>query len=762
MREKWEEVKPMNLEMLVQQWKGRSELAGRITHWEVIPRREARHAPFPAELHPRLREVLERKGIRELYTHQARAVEEVLNGRHVTVVTPTASGKTLCYNLPVLHTLLHDPHARALYLFPTKALAYDQLAGLNEWVDGLGGEIKGYTYDGDTPASTRQAIRRAGQIVITNPDMLHQAILPHHTKWVKLFENLRFVVIDELHVYRGVFGSHFANVLRRLLRICRHYGSNPQFICASATIANPRELAEKLTGQEMVLVDENGAPQGKKHFLFINPPMVNEALGIRRSSLLEARRWAEELLANDIQTIVFARSRMRVEVLLTYLQHSFPGKVRGYRGGYLPHQRREIERGLRSGEIRGVVSTNALELGIDIGQLEACILCGYPGSIAATWQQAGRAGRRQGTSLQLLVASSSPLDQYVIRHPEYFFGRTPEHALIQPDNLIILVQHIKCAAYELPFERGETFGVATTEEILDFLAEERVLCKSGERWYWMDQSFPAKDVSLRTADQENVVIIDISETGHHRVIGEMDRFSAPLHLHEEAIYLHEGVQYQVEKLDWEEKKAYVREVNVDYYTDANLAVGLRVLSVDREEQTPVSRRGLGEVTVNALVTLFKKIKLFTHENVGSGPVHLPEQEMHTSAYWFTVEHPALAEWRRDNLQTGLVGLAHVLAHLAPLYLLCDPRDIGVLPQVKAVHTQAPTLYVYDRVPGGVGLADKWFELHDQLLALAEEHIASCPCGNGCPSCTGPEEETGEGGKEKTKQLLRFMLQQETE
>lgn len=746
----------MNIQMVIDQLQKRAEIQKNVTHWEIIPPKPAQYAPFPEKLHPDLITLLQEQGFKSLYTHQETAVEQVLSGKHVVVVTPTASGKTWCYNLPVLHTILEDPSARALYIFPTKALAYDQMAELNRWIEKLGKDIKGYTYDGDTPASARQAIRRAGHIVVTNPDMLHQAILPHHTKWVKLFENLRYIVMDELHAYRGVFGSHFANVLRRLRRICRHYGSDPQFICSSATIANPLTFAETLTGTKMSLVDNNGAPSGEKHLVFYNPPVVNEALGIRRSSLLESRRLAEELLRNEIQTIVFARSRVRVEVLLTYLQNILPGKVRGYRGGYLPNQRRAIEQGLRSGEIRGVVSTNALELGIDIGQLEACIICGYPGTISSTWQQAGRAGRRHGASIQVLVASSNPLDQYVIQHPEYFLRQSPEHALVQPDNLIILVNHIKCAAYELPFEREEQFGVATTEEILDFLVEEKILHQAGDRWYWMNQSFPAKEISLRTADQENVVIIDISQTARHQVIGEVDRFSAPMYLHEEAIYLHEGVQYQVEKLDLEEKKAYVRQVNVDYYTDANLAVQLRVLEVDREEHAQTYTKTLGEVTVNALVTLFKKIKLYTHENIGSGPVHLPEQEMHTTAYWLTLDHLEIARWSQNDLQSGLIGLSNVFAYLAPLYLMCDPKDIGVSAQVKAVHSRKPTIYLYDKVPGGVGLSDKLFELHDQLLQLAQTHIKQCACEEGCPSCVGPVAETGQGAKRLTLDLFQYL------
>ncbi|MFD1426557.1 DEAD/DEAH box helicase [Kroppenstedtia sanguinis] len=750
----------MNAKMWIEQCKNRVDIRDRVTRWETIPAQPAQVADFPQELHSDLKEVLQQRGIERLYTHQAAAVEASLEGKHVVIVTPTASGKTLCYNLPVLHRILEEPEARALYIFPTKALAYDQLKELNAMIEALDRGIKGYTYDGDTPPAARQMIRRAGHLVVTNPDMLHQAVLPHHTKWVKLFENLRYIVIDELHAYRGVFGSHFANVLRRLKRICRHYGSDPQFILSSATIANPVEFAEKLVGVPVHLVDQNGAPSDEKHFVFFNPPVVNSALGIRRSSVLEAKTLAEELIRNDVQTIVFARSRVRVEVLLTYLQKRLPDQVRGYRGGYLPTQRRQIEEGLRKGEIRGVVSTNALELGIDIGELEACVICGYPGTVASTWQQAGRAGRRQGASITFLVASSNPLDQYMIEHPEYFLQRTPEHALIQPDNLVILVNHIKCAAYELPFVEGEEFGVATTEEVLDFLVEERILHRSGGRWYWMDQSFPAKEISLRSAAQENFVIIDISET-QHRVLGEVDRFSAPTLIHEEAIYLHEGVQYQVEKLDYEEKKAFVRKVDVDYYTDANLAVQLRVLEVERTESDgPNREKAMGEVTVNALATLFKKIKFGTHENIGSGPIQLPEEEMHTTAYWLTAGEEIASRLGREDLQSGLVGLSHVLSHLAPLYLMCDPRDLGVVTQIKAIHSRKPTIFLYDKYPGGVGLSEKLFELHRELLYISREHIRRCPCEEGCPSCTGPAVETGSQGKSLTLTLLDSLLEEQ--
>jgi len=600
----------MNLEQVIDFLKNDERFLANVTHWEVIPEKAGQYEDFPDYLNPKLVSALKQKGIYRLYSHQRSALEETLANHNIVVVTPTASGKSLCYNLPVLNSLLCDKNARAIYLFPTKALSQDQVSELMNIVDIMGEDIKTFTYDGDTPADARVSIRKDGHIVVTNPDMLHTGILPHHTKWMKLFSNLKYVVIDEIHMYRGIFGSHTANVLRRLKRICKFYGSDPIFICCSATIANPRELAEKLTEKPMVLIDENGAPVGKKHIIFYNPPVVNRQLGIRRSSVLESEKISLNFIKNKIQTIIFLRSRLMVEVLLTYLQEEmkkFPGGsnlVRGYRGGYLPRERREIEKGLRDGKILGVVSTNALELGIDIGNLDVSIITGYPGSVASTWQQAGRAGRRNDASVSILVASSSPLDQFIINHPEYFFESSPEHGLINPDNLYILVSHIKCAAFELPFVDGETFGGENINEILAFLENERILRHVGGRWHWMAESFPAEEVSLRSASAENFVIIDITEGA--KVIGEIDRSSAPMLIHEEAIYMHAGQQYQVEKLDFEEKKAYVRKVNVDYYTDANLAVEIKVLDVFREESEGNSKKYTGEVMVTSLATLFKR------------------------------------------------------------------------------------------------------------------------------------------------------------
>ncbi|MCA1039854.1 DEAD/DEAH box helicase [Bacillus infantis] len=748
-----------NLQEILKDLKMTEEFKDNIVHWHTIEEKEAKTEELPEDIHPSLRNALERRGISRLYTHQRSAYAAASEGKSLVAVTPTASGKTLCYNLPVLQTAVSDPKARALYIFPTKALAQDQKSEINELIQEAELPVNSYTYDGDTPANIREKVRKAGHVVITNPDMLHSAILPHHTKWVSLFENLKYVVIDEVHIYRGVFGSHVANVIRRLRRICRFYGSDPLFICTSATIANPLELAENLTEKKMELIDNNGAPSGRKHFLFYNPPIVNKPMNIRRSATLEARKLAGRLLKNRIQTIVFARSRVRVEILLTYLQelvkHQLgPKAIRGYRGGYLPTERRAIEKGLRAGEIYGVVSTNALELGVDIGQLQVCIMTGYPGSIASSWQQAGRAGRRHGESLVILVASSSPLDQYVIQNPDYFFNKSPETARINPDNLIILIDHMKCAAYELPFKYGEKFGTADTEELLEYLTEERVLYQNGDKWHWMNDSFPAHNISLRSASQENVIIIDQSDIANVKVIGEMDRFSAMTLLHDEAIYLHQGTQFQVEYLDWDEKKAYVREVDVDYFTDANLAVELKVLEEDKNRSRGEMEIGYGDVSVLAMATIFKKIKFETHENIGSGPIHLPQEELHTSSAWISIGKEQI-QFDEDRIEEGLIGTAHALKHIAPLFVMCDPQDIFVVPQVKAAHNEKPTIFFYDRYPGGIGLSEKLYDGIETVIQKAEGMVAGCSCENGCPSCIGTDSAMNTAKSDVLKLLALF-------
>ncbi|WP_245676723.1 DEAD/DEAH box helicase [Bacillus solimangrovi] len=712
-----------------------------VVHWNEIPEKVAETVSFPEQLDIRIQKALVKRNINALYTHQASAFSAAHEKQDFVAVTPTASGKTMCYNLPVLQSVVEDDMARSLYLFPTKALAQDQKSELNELINEIDIPVKSYTYDGDTAPNIRQVVRKAGHVVMTNPDMLHSAILPHHTKWVSLFENLRYVVIDELHIYRGVFGSHVANVIRRLRRICEFYGSNPTFICTSATIANPSQLARELTGKHMKLIDNNGAPSGRKHFAFYNPPIVNKPLNIRKGATTEVTKIAGEFLRNKVDTIVFAKSRVRVEVILSHLQELVKKElgtksIRAYRGGYLPKQRREIERGLRNGEIRGVVSTNALELGVDIGQLQVCIMTGYPGTVASTWQQAGRAGRRQDEALMIMVANSNPIDQYVVQHPEFFFEKSPENARINPDNLIILVDHLKCAAYELPFRKGETFGGLEVEDVLEFLTEEDVLHKTNGKWYWMNDGFPATNVSLRSASQENVVIVDISERGNRFVIGEMDRFSAMTLLHEEAIYLHDGKQFQVEQLDWEEKKAYVRAVDVEYFTDANLAVQLKVLEEDKSVEENRFTLHYGDVTVNAKATIFKKIKMSSFENIGSGPIHLPEEELHTSSTWLVFNNDIVEIYEKSTLEHALIGISNLLKQIIPVFVMCDGNDVHVVPQMKAVHNEKPTIFMYDRYPGGIGLSEQIYKMHADILREVVKIASSCPCENGCPSCVG--------------------------
>ncbi|MGK2850775.1 MAG: DEAD/DEAH box helicase [Candidatus Limnocylindrales bacterium] len=736
-------------------------LARGIVHHAVIPPREATFAPMPSWLDPRIVAGLASRGIQQLYTHQAEAIGAVHDGQDVVVVTPTASGKTLCYALPALQAIAEDPAARALFLFPTKALGQDQVTEFGELSASAGLSMITSTYDGDTPAPIRSAIRAAGQVVVTNPDMLHSAILPHHTKWFQLFEQLKVIVIDELHTYRGVFGGHVANVLRRLLRICAHYGSRPVIVCCSATIGNPAELAGILTGRPMRLVDRNGAPAGERHVLLVDPPVAEPANGARASAETLAQRWALPFLRAGRQTIVFGRSRVAVEILLTGLRESMResygprSRVRGYRGGYLPTERRSIERGLRDGEILGVVATNALELGVDIGRLDASILAGYPGSVAATWQQFGRAGRRQGTSVSILVASGRPVDQYVIHHPEFLLDGTPEEARLDPDNLHVLLAHLRAATFELPFEPGEVFGPGPADDLLAFLAEERHVRQADDgRWYWSSENFPASEISLRTAAPENVVIIDTTPD-RPRVLGEVDLFSAQVLVHERAIYLHESVQYYVDRLEWHERKAYVHRVDVDHYTYANRAVTLKPLEVFAEAPATGGRRLHGEVMVASLVTLFKKLKFVTDENVGWGPIDLPELELQTTAYWLTAES-ARDHWRRDELDVALLGAGRAIQTIASVLLMGDPRDLGLVTQVRSPHAEEPTIYLYESVPGGIGLAERLWQRHEELITGAAELVAGCGCDGGCPSCTGPRLEPGIDARALALRLLREL------
>ena len=776
-----------------------------VTATRRLPALPASYAPFPSEADARLVAALAARGIEQLYTHQAEAFGHVLAGRNVVTITPTASGKTLCYNAPVLDAILKDPSTRALYLFPTKALAQDQLAELHALTeliverarseDRAAPEIGVFTYDGDTPSDARRAIRGKAHVVLSNPDMLHSGILPHHPRWGKLFENLKFVVIDELHAYRGVFGSHLSNILRRLQRVCRHYGSDPVFICSSATIANPRELAEGLTGRPFELIERSGAPRGEKFFLFVNPPVVNAQLGIRRSYLSESRRVALEFLKHNLQLILFAQSRLATEILTTYLKDAYSGPpgasdvIRGYRGGYLPNRRREIERGLRDGAVRAVVSTSALELGIDIGALDVAVMAGYPGTIAATWQRAGRAGRRTTRSAAVLVASSAPIDQFIIRNPSYFFDASPEHALINPDNLHILLDHVKCAAFELPFAADETFGQENVQEVLSVLAEEGFVHYADGQWNWTHESYPADAVSLRSVSSDNFVVVDT--TRGERVIAETDFTSAPAMLHEKAIYIVDGQWFQVDRLDFEGRKAYVSSVDCDYYTDAITYTKVTILDTFAEEaggwrletgqpptsnpQPPASaKRSHGEVHVVSRVVGFKKIKFYTNENVGSGDLDLPEQQMHTSSYWLTIPAALMAAlpYSSDDRRDGVVGLAFAMRHVAQLLLMCDRHDVGVsidggslerstrtggrggVPDALA---SEPNVFIYDNYPGGIGFSRPLFEMHARLLARTHELITSCPCASGCPSCVGPEGNTGPHAKQVASEILEHLV-----
>ncbi len=766
---------------------------GWVTAVRRLPARTAEYAPFPEEIDPRVREILGDRGIEQLYTHQAAAISHAMAGRNVVITTPTASGKTLCYNAPVLSGILRNAATRALYLFPTKALAQDQLAELHELADRLSHrsehEIGVFTYDGDTPQDARRAIRGRAHVVLSNPDMIHSGILPHHPRWAKLFENLKFVIIDELHAYRGVFGSHLTNVLRRLRRICAHYGSNPVFICSSATIANPRDLAEALVEQPFELVSESGAPRGEKFFLFVNPPVVNQQLGIRRSYLAETRRVAAEFLKRKLQLIVFTQSRLTTEILTTYLKDDFDGppgtrdQIRGYRGGYLPQRRREIEKGLREGSVRAVVSTNALELGIDIGALDVCVMAGYPGTIAATWQRAGRAGRRSSRSAAILVGSSAPLDQFVVRNPSYFFDAPPEHALVNPDNLHILVDHVKCAAFELPFTTNEQFGRHDVQEVLGVLEESGLVHRAqgadGEgHWQWTNESYPADAVSLRSISSDNFVVVDTTEGAD--VIGETSFNSGPSTLHEKAIYLIEGALYQVEKLDFEGRKAYVRRIDCDYYTDAITYTKVTVLdtfecgpgaALEVRGADPASRSH-GEVHVSSRVVGFKKIKFYTNENVGSGELDLPEQQMHTTAYWLTVPPEVMGAlpYAADDRRDGVVGLSFAMRQVAQLLLMCDRQDIGISigsgeqgddtdlnrAGFPAKLSDQPRIFIYDNYPGGIGFSQPLFAMHDDLLARTRALIAGCECEHGCPTCVGPVGNTGPLAKTVALRILELL------
>ena len=848
----------MPVSEILQSWQTERTIAANIAAWQTTPARAAQLVPYPVDLHPALVRALQETGISSLYTHQSTAWNHVQTGAHPIVVTGTASGKTLCYNLPILDRAIRDPEARALYLFPTKALAQDQLAALRGLVDQLAPRpdrddakpnLTAATYDGDTPSAARPAIRSGTQFVLSNPDMLHVGILPHHTDWAAFFRHLAYVVVDEAHTYRGVFGSHVANVLRRLKRIARFYGARPQFILTSATIGNPTELGERLIEEPVILVDDDGAPQGETHFIIYNPPVVDPALGLRRSMLLEIVRLAGRLLEQDVQTIVFGRARNTVEVIHKYLQDlpvrqsARTGKngirsVRAYRSGYLAQQRREIERGLREGSVRAVVATTALELGVDIGGMEAALLAGYPGTIAGTRQQAGRAGRKADTSMAAMVVSPGPLDQFLAHHPEYLFGRSPEQALIQPDNTLILYHHLRCAAYELPFHDGEGFGRVETGQVAEFLQllqDAGDLHRSGDRIFWMSASYPSRDISLRSSSADPVVL-QTTSGDRPVIVGHLDQASAHWMAHPGAVYLHEGEQYLVEDLDLEGRVARLRREALDYYTQPRSETTVQLVETLATEQSDRATKTHGEILLTRQVIGYRKIKWFTHEQLGQGDLDLPPTELLTTGYWLTPSEAVLARLREHNLwsndpndygpnwptqrnaarardghrcqvcdlpeqgqqhdvhhkipfrrfesyeqanelsnlitlcsrchhqaeqavrmRSGLSGLAFVLGHLAPLFLMCDARDIGVHADPRAPLTEGqPTVVLYDGIPAGIGFSERLYALHDDLLDQACDLVAQCPCTDGCPSCVGPAGEMGWGGKAETLALLQEL------
>jgi DEAD/DEAH box helicase domain-containing protein len=858
------------LQALLDYWKQDENTARNVFAWRILPSRPAQTHPFPNELLATLREALSSHAIHQLYSHQLSAWINSRAQKNIILASGTASGKTLAFNLPVLSTLLQNSEARALYLFPTKALAQDQLSTLinltpETW------NLKPAIYDGDTPQSSRSSIRKNARIILSNPDMLHTGILPHHSNWSDFFCSLKFIIIDEAHTYRGVFGSHVANVIRRLKRVAHFYGVKPQFILASATIGNPKELAENLIEEQVELIDNDGSSRGERHFIIFNPQVTDPALGLRKSALLESVRLANDLLTHNIQSVVFARTRRTVEILLTYLQvdqqptigndkSKFGNPIRGYRSGYLPHQRREIEQGLRDGTVKIVVATNALELGIDIGGLGAAILVGYPGTIASARQQAGRAGRGDDPAVSVLIASPNPLDQFLAHHPEYFFGSSPEQALINPNHLLILLEHLRCAMFELPFQKGEGFGSLPAElvdEYLDFLVANQDAHFSNEKYYWMKDQYPAANISLRSASPQSVILQSTADDGQPTTIGTVDGESAAWMVHPGAIYMHEGQQYFVQEFSFENQIAQLIPVGLDYYTEAQKNSEIEVLNIIAQTAVRGGDKAYGEIQVTTQVVGFRKIRWFTYETLGQEPLDMPPTELQTTGYWLSLSEETVTHlrdsgvWTNDpndygpdwpkirdrvrerdkyqcqvcgayetdssttasinsaqrprvrqhdvhhkipfrafirdgvhdreqanqlenlitlcsgchkkveqnvRIRSGLAGLGFVLGNLAPLFLMCDPRDLGIYTDPAwSAASGLPSVVLHDLVPAGIGFSQKLFEIHDELIRRALELVNECECEDGCPSCVGPGGENGVGGKQETLAILKELM-----
>ncbi len=731
---------------------------GEIRLSYTIKAKEAIFGDF-GDLDPQLVASLEKKGIQKLWSHQSKAFRTASAGNDIIAVTPTASGKTLCYDLPVLDSILKRPSAKALYLFPTKALAQDQMNELRELSKELSPEIKCFTYDGDTPSSTRREIKNSAGIIITNPDMLNSAILPHHIGWAPFFKNLSYIVVDELHTYRGVLGSHLANIFVRLIRICRHYCSDPVFICSSATIANPEEHAQMITGRPAVLIDQSGAPAAQKKLIVYDPCIIDKRRRIRRSSLYESRRLAYKAICSDICSILFTKTRINVELLVRGLKHELsesgkgPEFVRGYRSGYTPAERRKTERDLRNGKLKTVVSTNALELGIDVGSLDLVIIHGFPGSIASLWQQIGRAGRRNDTSAAVIIPSALPLDRFIARSPEWLLGSPPEKARIDPLNPYVRLEHIKCSIYELPFRSGETFGGEDITAILEFLSKEGITKVSGEgdsRIYsWKSDEYPASSFSIRSASGEKYDIFDITEPQKPRKIGTADRHSAARMIFPGASYFHNGTGYSVKGIDRDKGKCLVKRSDSNTLTEAEFCTRVKIRHTVEAE----GLFGWGDTRVSALSGIYRIIDIDTRKVLGHGKVPLPGESIDTTSLWIKMPAGAASE---PGLLSAMEGLANLLRTLAPLFLMCDSNDICVSTAVSEPNLRQPAIFLSDSVPGGVGLAEGAYCAVKDILKACSKQLKTCRCRDGCPSCIGTQS-GGRTVKKLTKELLENLL-----
>ncbi|MCG2770279.1 MAG: DEAD/DEAH box helicase [Anaerolineae bacterium] len=733
---------PVTVTDFISHLRGKPAYQEQIVHIEHLPAAPPRYASLHRPLLKKMKEALHTAGLDRLYTHQAQAINAVREGNSVIVATSTASGKTLCYNLPVLEAIVADWRTRAIYLFPTKALAQDQLRSLHELISAGLGDIRYGTYDGDTPRNARAALRKSAAIILTNPDMLHVSILPNHGLWSRFFTNLRYVVIDEAHVYRGVFGSHVACILRRLRRVCEFYGARPQFICCSATIANPAEHAERLTGMPATVVDRDGSPQAPKEFVLWNPPFMDEAQTTRRSANSEATFLFTELVRHKLRNITFTRSRRVTELILRYSRESLEkdapdlaARIAAYRGGYRPEERRDIEHRLFQGELLGVTATNALELGVDVGTLEATVQVGYPGSIASTWQQAGRAGRGKRHAISFLIGLDNPLDQYFMRNPEALFGRSHEHVLIDPGNPYVLSGHLLSAAYERPLiSSDERLFEEGFETALILLERKGLLEYRNDRWYYSYRDYPAQGVNIRSISSNSLVIVNESEKC--QTLEEIDEATAYFRVYPGAIYLHQGDSYLISRLDTNTLIAYARPTEVSYYTQPREISSIRIVRTQDTRQLRAGRVCFGEIRVSEQVIGYKRVEQYTGRVLGEESLDLPEQSFETQAIWFEVPRRMGLDIAAKGLDFhgGLHAVEHASIGVLPLFAMCDRMDIGGLSTPAHPDTGLPEVFIYDALPGGVGIARKGYAILENLWRATLQVIEECPCQEGCPSC----------------------------